>query len=63
MEDGGGVVHGAKGVNHDGETFFLETMTYLRSKTRAYEEKLFTRANPETRIRDIDDRSKFHFRL
>ena len=60
MEDGGWIVHHAEGIHHSTELLFLETMTYLRSETRPYEEHLFTRANPETRIRDIDDSTEIH---
>jgi hypothetical protein len=60
MEDGGGVVHHAIGIDYDREALFPEAAAYLRGETGAYEEKLFTRSNPETRIRDIDNRSKFH---
>jgi hypothetical protein len=60
MQNTGGVVHHTIGIDHSTELLFLETMTYLRSETRPYEEHLFTRANPETRIRDIDDSTEIH---
>jgi hypothetical protein len=60
VEDRGGVVHGAIGIDYDREALFLEAMAYLRGETGTYEENLFTRSNPEAWIRDIDDSSEFH---
>jgi hypothetical protein len=60
MQNTGGIVHHTIGIDHSTELLFLEMMTYLRSETRPYEEHLFTRANPETRIRDIDDSTEIH---
>ena len=60
MEDGGWVVHRAKGVDDNGETLVLETLADAVSKTRTNEKQRFAGCNTKAWTGDVDDGSEFH---
>ena len=60
VEDGGGIIHHAKGIDHRPEFLFLKATTNLCSEARTHEEHCFARANPKPWIRYVNNRPKLH---
>ena len=60
MEDRGGIVHHAEGIDDGAELFFLEALTNIISKTRPYEEHVLAWLYLEPRLLYINNRSKLH---
>jgi hypothetical protein len=60
MQDAGGVVHGAIGIDSDREALLTEAGPDTVGKARAHEEHPFTRFNPKPRLWDIHYRPKLH---
>ena len=60
VEDGSGVVHHTKGINHSPELLFLKAVANLGGKARTHEEHLFTRADTKPRIRYVNNRPKLY---
>ena len=61
MEDGGGIVHHAKGINDGAELLVGKACAYLIGKARPYEEHLLASPYPKPRVVNIYNRSKIHF--
>ena len=60
MEDGGGIIHHAKGINDGAELLVSKACAYLIGKARPYEEHLLASPYPKPRVIYINYRSKLH---
>ena len=60
MQDGGGVIHHAEGINRGAELFFMEALTNIIGKARPYEEHLLARPNLEIGLLYINYGPKLH---
>ena len=60
MEDGGGIIHHAKGINDGAELLVGKACAYLIGKARPYEEHLLASPYPKPRVIYINYRSKLH---
>ena len=63
MEDGGGIIHHTKGIDHRLELLFLKAASDAVGETGAHEKHPFARADPKPRIRNIHYRPKLHYSL
>ena len=60
MEDGGGIIHHAKGINDGAELLISKACAYLIGKARPYEEHLLASPYPKPRVIYINYSPKLH---
>ena len=60
VQDAGGVVHRAEGIDRHGEAVLLEPTANLVGKAGAYEKQFLTRLYLETRFLYVYDGPKLH---
>lgn len=60
MEDGGGIVHHAKGINDGAELLIGKACANLIGKARPYEEHLLASPYPKPRVLNINNSPKLH---
>ena len=63
MEDGGGIIHHAKGINDGAELLVGKACAYLIGKARPYEEHLLASPYPKPRVIYINYSPKLHYSL
>ena len=60
MEDGGGIIHHAKGISDGAELLVGKACAYLIGKARPYEEHLLASPYPKPRVIYINYSPKLH---
>jgi hypothetical protein len=60
MDDAGRIVHGAIGIDGDGEALFTETHPDAVGKARTHKEHLLAGLYPEPRVSNVYNRPELH---